>query len=75
MDPLDAWIKNPDRKVLDRTDDPFAWRTYREPMEGDEPDFWDDPKWDSVGFVLNYFWAFGIVVSVSGSFSTLFTSF
>ncbi len=33
-------------------------------LPGDEPDFWEGPEWDTVGFVMQYLWAFGIVFAV-----------
>ncbi|GLJ53974.1 hypothetical protein SUGI_1154210 [Cryptomeria japonica] len=33
-------------------------------LPGDERDFWEGPQWDTVGFVMQYLWAFGIVFAV-----------
>ncbi|KAJ6847513.1 uncharacterized protein M6B38_277130 [Iris pallida] len=30
-------------------------------LEGLEPDFWEGPKWNALGFFLQYMWAFGIL--------------
>ncbi|XP_042504758.1 uncharacterized protein LOC122081631 [Macadamia integrifolia] len=29
-------------------------------LPGDKPDFWEGPKWDALGFFVQYMWAFGI---------------
>jgi hypothetical protein len=34
-------------------------------LPGDEPDFWEGPQWNALGFVVQYLWAIGIVVAVS----------
>lgn len=41
-------------------DDMFMGRK----LEGLEPDFWEGEKWDALGFIVQYLWAFGILVSV-----------
>lgn len=33
-------------------------------LPGLQPDFWEGPKWDALGFFLEYLWAFGIVFAV-----------
>ena len=33
-------------------------------LPGDEPDFWEGPRWDGLGFFVQYMWAFGIVFAV-----------
>lgn len=33
-------------------------------LEGVEPDFWEGPGWNAVGWTMQYLWVFGIVVSV-----------
>lgn len=53
-------------KVL-RVEDPLAGRTYRPAMPGDEPDFWEGSQWDLLGFVMQYLWAFGIVLAAAAS--------
>eukprot|EP00850_Spirogloea_muscicola_P021519 SM000252S09071 [mRNA] locus=s252:109985:110564:- [translate_table: standard] len=35
-------------------------------MPGDEPDFWTGPQWNPLGFVLEYLWAFGIIIALGG---------
>ena len=37
-------------------------------LPGDEPDFWEGPQWNAVGFIVQYLWAIGIVVAVSYPF-------
>ncbi|EPS74567.1 hypothetical protein M569_00189, partial [Genlisea aurea] len=29
-------------------------------LPGEKPDFWEGPKWDGLGFFVEYMWAFGI---------------
>ncbi|KAL0342395.1 UNVERIFIED_CONTAM: hypothetical protein Scaly_1902100 [Sesamum calycinum] len=31
---------------------------------GTEPDFWEGPQWDGLGFFVQYMWAFGILFAV-----------
>lgn len=50
-----------------RVEDPLAGRTYRPAMPGDEPGFWEGSRWDLLGFVLQYLWAFGIVLAAVAS--------
>lgn len=33
-------------------------------LPGDEPDFWEGPQWNTVGFIMQYLWAFGIVFAL-----------
>ncbi|KAJ6971366.1 hypothetical protein NC653_035593 [Populus alba x Populus x berolinensis] len=33
-------------------------------LPGDEPDFWEGPQWDGLGFFVQYMWAFGIVFAL-----------
>jgi hypothetical protein len=33
-------------------------------LPGTEPDFWEGPQWDALGFFVQYMWAFGIVFAV-----------
>ncbi|XP_052197393.1 uncharacterized protein LOC127804558 [Diospyros lotus] len=33
-------------------------------LPGLEPDFWEGPQWDALGFVVQYMWAFGIVFAL-----------
>lgn len=33
-------------------------------LPGDEPNFWEGPQWDGLGFFVQYLWAFGIVFAV-----------
>lgn len=33
-------------------------------LPGLQPDFWEGPQWDALGFFLEYLWAFGIVFAV-----------
>ncbi|GAB4850620.1 hypothetical protein Ancab_029929 [Ancistrocladus abbreviatus] len=35
-------------------------------LPGSEPDFWEGPKWDALGFFVQYLWAFGIVFALIG---------
>jgi len=46
---------------------PSAGRTYRPAMPGDEPGFWEGSRWDLLGFLLQYLWAFGIVLAAAAS--------
>jgi hypothetical protein len=55
------------QNLVMRVEDPLAGRPYRPPMPGDEPGFWEGPRWDLLGFVLEYLWAFGIVLAVVAS--------
>lgn len=50
-----------------RTDDPLAGRDYRPAMEGDEPDFFEGPQWNLLGFIVQYLWVFGIVIAIISS--------
>eukprot|EP00270_Netrium_digitus_P005444 TRINITY_DN1719_c0_g1_i2.p1 TRINITY_DN1719_c0_g1~~TRINITY_DN1719_c0_g1_i2.p1 ORF type:complete len:199 (+),score=40.33 TRINITY_DN1719_c0_g1_i2:25-597(+) len=56
-----------ERPLVLKTDDPLAGRPYRPAMEGDEPDFWEGPQWNWLGFLLQYLWAFGILVAIIAS--------
>eukprot|EP00245_Coleochaete_scutata_P016317 TRINITY_DN755_c0_g2_i1.p1 TRINITY_DN755_c0_g2~~TRINITY_DN755_c0_g2_i1.p1 ORF type:complete len:184 (+),score=27.40 TRINITY_DN755_c0_g2_i1:26-577(+) len=38
--------------------------SYRPKLPGDEPDMFEGPEWDWLGFVVEYLWAFGIVVAI-----------
>jgi hypothetical protein len=33
-------------------------------LEGKQPDFWEGEQWNWLGFVIQYLWVFGFVVSV-----------
>ncbi|XAR60300.1 hypothetical protein NMG60_11033612 [Bertholletia excelsa] len=33
-------------------------------LPGEKPDFWEGPQWDTLGFVVQYLWAFGIVFAL-----------
>ena len=33
-------------------------------LEGLEPDFWEGPQWNALGFFIQYLWAFGILFGV-----------
>eukprot|EP00271_Cylindrocystis_brebissonii_P010459 TRINITY_DN26652_c0_g1_i1.p1 TRINITY_DN26652_c0_g1~~TRINITY_DN26652_c0_g1_i1.p1 ORF type:complete len:196 (-),score=27.88 TRINITY_DN26652_c0_g1_i1:682-1269(-) len=55
---------DPKASLIQRSDDPMAWREYREPIAGDEPDFWEGSQWDWLGFLLEYLPAIGIAVAV-----------
>ncbi|KAF5730357.1 hypothetical protein HS088_TW20G00730 [Tripterygium wilfordii] len=33
-------------------------------LPGKEPDFWEGPQWDGLGFFVQYMWAFGILFSI-----------
>ncbi|PKA52362.1 hypothetical protein AXF42_Ash010259 [Apostasia shenzhenica] len=33
-------------------------------LPGAEPDFWEGPKWNALGFFVQYMWAFGLVFGV-----------
>jgi len=50
--------------VVDEVDDGFVLPK----LPGDEPDFWEGPQWDALGFFVQYMWAFGIVFAVNFSF-------
>ena len=49
--------------VVDEVDDGFVLPK----LPGDEPDFWEGPQWDALGFFVQYMWAFGIVFAVNFS--------
>ncbi|KAL8189311.1 hypothetical protein R6Q57_028877 [Mikania cordata] len=36
-------------------------------LPGLEPDFWEGPQWDGLGFFVEYLWAFGIVFAIISS--------
>ncbi|KAK4395747.1 hypothetical protein Sango_1729000 [Sesamum angolense] len=38
---------------------------------GTEPDFWEGPQWDGLGFFVQYMWAFGILFAVFGFLGSL----
>ncbi|KAL0415830.1 UNVERIFIED_CONTAM: hypothetical protein Slati_3414900 [Sesamum latifolium] len=33
-------------------------------LPGTEPDFWEGPQWDGLGFFVQYMWAFGILFAL-----------
>ncbi|KAL2242986.1 UNVERIFIED_CONTAM: hypothetical protein Sindi_0416600 [Sesamum indicum] len=33
-------------------------------LPGTEPNFWEGPQWDALGFFVEYMWAFGILFAV-----------
>nr|CAD1832630.1 unnamed protein product [Ananas comosus var. bracteatus] len=33
-------------------------------LPGEQPDFWEGPRWDALGFFVQYQWAFGIVFAL-----------
>lgn len=33
-------------------------------LPGEEPDFWEGPQWDWLGFFVEYLWAFSVVFAV-----------
>eukprot|EP01018_Ginkgo_biloba_P005922 Gb_25599 [translate_table: standard] len=33
-------------------------------LPGEEPDFWEGPQWDTLGFIVQYLWALGIVFAL-----------
>lgn len=33
-------------------------------LPGEEPDFWEGPKWDGLGFFVQYMWAFGVLFAL-----------
>lgn len=33
-------------------------------LEGTTPDFWEGEKWNLLGFIVQYMWVFGVIVSV-----------
>ncbi|KAK6925241.1 hypothetical protein RJ641_009567 [Dillenia turbinata] len=33
-------------------------------LPGNEPDFWEGPQWEPLGFFVQYMWAFGIVFAL-----------
>ncbi|XP_068660899.1 uncharacterized protein [Aristolochia californica] len=33
-------------------------------LPGDKPDFWEGPRWDALGFFVQYMWAFGVVFAL-----------
>eukprot|EP00246_Nothoceros_aenigmaticus_P009208 TRINITY_DN24583_c0_g1_i1.p1 TRINITY_DN24583_c0_g1~~TRINITY_DN24583_c0_g1_i1.p1 ORF type:complete len:174 (-),score=24.40 TRINITY_DN24583_c0_g1_i1:349-870(-) len=38
---------------------------YNDPkMPGDDPDFWEGPQWNWLGFTIEYMWALGIVFAI-----------
>ncbi|KAJ8758755.1 hypothetical protein K2173_000476 [Erythroxylum novogranatense] len=39
-------------------------------LPGDEPDFWEGPQWDALGFFVQYLWAFGIIFAVCVLFAS-----
>lgn len=34
-------------------------------LEGTEPDFWEGEQWDVLGFIVQYLWAFGVLIAVA----------
>jgi len=38
---------------------------------GEEPDFWEGPQFDILGFVIQYLWAFGILIALGGCFTAV----
>lgn len=46
--------------VVDEVDDGFVLPK----LPGDEPDFWEGPQWDALGFFVQYLWAFGVVFAL-----------
>ncbi|GMH17463.1 hypothetical protein Nepgr_019304 [Nepenthes gracilis] len=45
---------------VDFSDDGFVMPE----LPGNEPDFWEGPQWDALGFFVEYMWAFGIVFAL-----------
>lgn len=46
-------------------------------LPGDEPDFWEGPQMDALGFFVEYLWAFGLIFAVCVSefnFSNLYST-
>lgn len=57
--------------VVDEFDDGFVLPK----LPGDEPDFWEGPQWDALGFFVQYLWAFGIVFAVNFSLVEIWVLF
>lgn len=53
-------VENAGTSNVDVEDDGY----FLPKLPGDEPDFWEGPQWDALGFVVQYLWAFGIVFAV-----------
>jgi hypothetical protein len=51
-------IKVPDDNS--EPDDMFMGRK----LEGLEPDFWEGDQWNALGFIIQYLWAFGILIAL-----------
>ncbi|XP_057952357.1 uncharacterized protein LOC131146643 [Malania oleifera] len=46
--------------AIDDVDDGY----FLPKLPGDEPDFWEGPQWDWLGFFAQYMWAFGIAFAL-----------
>ncbi|KAI4350918.1 hypothetical protein L6164_005321 [Bauhinia variegata] len=46
--------------VVDDADDGY----FLPELPGENPDFWEGPQWDALGFLVQYLWAFGIVFAL-----------
>lgn len=45
---------------VDSVDDGFVLPK----LPGEEPNFWEGPQWDALGFFVQYMWAFGVVFAL-----------
>ncbi|KAI5068203.1 hypothetical protein GOP47_0016548 [Adiantum capillus-veneris] len=58
------------REPLD--DDESAYGEYVKPdLPGQEPDFWEGPQFELLGFVVQYLWAFGVLIALIGCFAAV----
>lgn len=46
-------------------DDGFVMPKLPGEEPGEEPDFWEGPQWDGLGFFVQYLWAFSILFAVN----------
>ncbi|KAF2298758.1 hypothetical protein P3X46_017131 [Hevea brasiliensis] len=53
-------VENVGTSTVDVEDDGY----FLPKLPGDEPDFWEGPQWDALGFFVQYLWAFGIVFAL-----------
>ncbi|OAY59200.1 uncharacterized protein LOC110630570 [Manihot esculenta] len=49
-------VQNVGTSTVDVEDDGY----FLPKLPGDDPDFWEGPQWDALGFFVQYLWAFGI---------------
>ncbi|OVA05002.1 hypothetical protein BVC80_1211g69 [Macleaya cordata] len=52
--------KDAGEEVVNGVDDGY----FLPELPGDKPDFWEGPRWDALGFFIQYQWAFGIVFAL-----------